>query len=52
MGRHYPDRGNQGVGATNVRNPEIRVLIADDHTVVRDGLAAMIGRWTDVAVVA
>lgn len=31
---------------------EIRVLIADDHTVVRDGLVAMLGRWTDVTVVA
>lgn len=31
---------------------EIRVLIADDHPVVRDGLVAMLGRWTDVTVVA
>jgi len=31
---------------------KIRVLIADDHAVVRDGLAAMIGKWTDVTVVA
>src|ERR1700761_2315306 len=31
---------------------KIRVLIADDHAVVRDGLAAMIGKWTDVEVVA
>jgi DNA-binding NarL/FixJ family response regulator len=30
----------------------IRVLIADDHVVVRDGLVAMIGKWTDMAVVA
>lgn len=32
--------------------PKIRVLIADDHAVVRDGLVAMIGKWTDAAVVA
>ena len=32
--------------------PDIRVLIADDHTVVRDGLVAMIGKWTDMTVVA
>lgn len=32
--------------------PKIRVLIADDHAVVRDGLVAMIGKWTDMAVVA
>lgn len=31
---------------------KIRVLIADDHAVVRDGLAAMIGKWTDVSVIA
>jgi two-component system NarL family response regulator len=31
---------------------KIRVLIADDHPVVRDGLAAMIGKWTDMTVVA
>jgi two-component system NarL family response regulator len=32
--------------------PKIRVLIGDDHAVVRDGLGAMIGKWTDVTVVA
>lgn len=31
---------------------KIRVLIADDHAVVRDGLVAMIGRWPDTTVVA
>jgi len=31
---------------------KIRVLIADDHDVVRDGLAAMIGKWSDMVVVA
>lgn len=31
---------------------KIRVLIADDHPVVRDGLVAMIGKWTDMEVVA
>jgi DNA-binding NarL/FixJ family response regulator len=31
---------------------KIRVLIADDHPVVRDGLAAMVGNWSDVSVVA
>jgi DNA-binding NarL/FixJ family response regulator len=31
---------------------KIRVLIADDHAVVRDGLVAMLGKWTDVSVVA
>jgi two-component system NarL family response regulator len=31
---------------------KIKVLIADDHTVVRDGLVAMIGKWTDMEVVA
>jgi DNA-binding NarL/FixJ family response regulator len=32
--------------------PRIRLLIADDHEVVRDGLAAMIGKWSDMEVVA
>lgn len=31
---------------------KIRVLIADDHAVVRDGLTAMIGRWPDTMAVA
>lgn len=35
-----------------VRPPPIRVIIADDHAVVRDGLAAMIGKWSDISVVA
>jgi DNA-binding NarL/FixJ family response regulator len=30
----------------------IHVLIADDHAVVRDGLAAMIGKWSDMTIVA
>jgi len=30
----------------------IRVLIADDHTVLRQGLAAMINRRPDMKVVA
>jgi len=34
------------------RTTTIRVLIADDHVVVRDGLVAMIGKWSDMAVVA
>ena len=38
--------------ATLVKASKIRVLIADDHTVVREGLVAMIGKWTDMTVVA
>lgn len=34
------------------KRPNIRVLIADDHTVVREGLVAIIGKWTDMTVVA
>jgi two-component system NarL family response regulator len=33
-------------------NPSIRVVVADDHPVVREGLAAMIGRESDMEVVA
>jgi DNA-binding NarL/FixJ family response regulator len=32
--------------------PRIRVLIADDHVTVREGLAAIIGRQADMVVVA
>lgn len=32
--------------------PTIRILVADDHAVVRDGLVAMIGKWTEMSVVA
>lgn len=32
--------------------PGITVLIADDHELVRDGLICMLGKWTDVTVVA
>jgi DNA-binding NarL/FixJ family response regulator len=50
-----PHNGGNG-GATDgrpVRNlPMIRVAIADDHSVVREGLAAMIGRESDMKVVA
>jgi len=31
--------------------PKVRVLIADDHAVVRDGLVAMIGKWSEMAVI-
>ncbi len=39
-------------GRSALKASKIRVLIADDHTVVRDGLVAMIGKWTDMTVVA
>ncbi len=31
--------------------PRTRILIADDHTLVREGIAAMLGRYDDVEVV-
>ena len=37
---------------SNDAAPKIRVLVADDHAVVRDGLVAMIGKWSDMTVVA
>lgn len=36
----------------DTRHSPIRVMIADDHTVVREGLVAMLGRQSDMAVVA
>src|SRR5205809_6162353 len=46
------DAQSELAAATGVKASKIRVLIADDHTVVRDGLVAMIGKWTDMTVVA
>jgi DNA-binding NarL/FixJ family response regulator len=37
---------------TIVERPKIRVLIADDHVTVREGLAAIIERQADMVVVA
>ena len=37
--------------AQPLRSASIRVLIADDHVTVREGLAAMIGRQPDMTVV-
>ncbi|MGH8265044.1 MAG: response regulator [Steroidobacterales bacterium] len=36
----------------NAANPKIRVILADDHPVVRDGLAAIINQQPDMEVVA
>ena len=44
-------REASAIARTSKKISKIRVLIADDHTVVRDGLVAMIGKWTDMAVV-
>jgi DNA-binding NarL/FixJ family response regulator len=47
------DRGAPApVRSKGARAARIRVLIADDHTVVREGLAAIIGRQPDMQVVA
>jgi len=32
--------------------PKIRILLADDHTFVRDGLRALLERQTDMTVIA
>jgi DNA-binding NarL/FixJ family response regulator len=52
MTRDARNAGATADAGSGVRRSEIRVLIADDHTVVRDGLVAMLGKWTDVTVVA
>src|SRR5258706_10628192 len=36
----------------NAANPKIRVILADDHPVVRDGLAAIVNQQPDMEVVA
>lgn len=56
-----PDSPNRSPGSAqsrqdfaekNIHQEKIRVLIADDHVTVREGLAAMIGRQPDMTVVA
>ena len=44
--------GNPGKGARDRKAPAIRILIAEDHTVVRDGLVAIIRQESDMEVVA
>src|SRR5688572_4056751 len=39
------------VAAAKPESPKIRVVLADDHPVVRDGLAAMINQQADMQVV-
>src|SRR5436853_7916547 len=36
----------------DIKKPRIGVLIADDHSVVREGLASLIGRKADMTVLA
>jgi len=42
------EKGKSGKGEKTV----IRVLVAEDHTIVRDGLVALIGQQSDMEVVA
>jgi DNA-binding NarL/FixJ family response regulator len=44
--------GSSQAGQADRPSEKIRVLIADDHVAVREGLAAMIGRQPDTVVVA
>src|SRR5258708_9006124 len=51
-------RGTPNGGSRQKKHPEkdkkaiIRVLVAEDHTIVRDGLVALIRQQTDMDVVA
>ena len=57
-GRARPQPARRGESATRgmarskTTKPRIAVLIADDHSVVREGLASLIGRKADMTVVA
>ena len=54
MGRGYDGERTraQTRERLNAANPKIRVILADDHPVVRDGLAAIINQQPDMQVVA
>jgi DNA-binding NarL/FixJ family response regulator len=49
--QHNGSGGSLGV-ETTASSSMIRVAIADDHSVVREGLAAMIGRESDMKIIA
>jgi len=52
---HFDDTGRSADGRrrrASGRRDVIRILIADDHTVVRDGLAAILRQQADMNVVA
>jgi len=52
--RYGTDAGTSSGGgaATGESQRKIRVILADDHPIVRDGLAAIVNRQTDMEVVA
>src|SRR5580700_7428364 len=52
--RHARERthGQAGVLMAAVMKTKIRVVLADDHPVVRDGLAAIVNQQADMEVVA
>ena len=41
----------KSAGASGTQTPEIRVLIADDHAIVRDGLRALVEAQPGLRVV-
>ena len=43
---------NKAPKIEHTKKPRIGVLIADDHSVIREGLASLIGRKADMTVVA
>src|ERR1700745_3192025 len=51
-GRARPPGAPRGTARSKITKPRIAVLIADDHSVVREGLASLIGRKEDMTVLA
>jgi len=49
-GTHLPERQNQSVIQTAEHRPTIRVLLVDDHTLVRQGIRALLEGYADVTV--
>lgn len=45
-------RGTSGDSSSAAKDPKIRVLVADDHVTVLEGLVAIIGRQPEMTVVA
>ena len=49
--RRHQDRGNRPTGEAIVEERRIRILVADDHPMLREGLVAVLGTQPDFDVV-
>ena len=48
---HLPESPSPGGEESQVREPGIRVLLVDDHAILREGLRALLGYYEDIRIV-